>query len=144
MPADPVNPTSVDTAAMKTAPPSDEAVASIPLRHPGWKHILMVCKACEKRSKGPKKFGAKQLSKALSPALRQARLPKTRVVYTTCLGLCPKKAVAVATTAADGAVNSDRVAQVRRPTGGGGGALSAGGAPRGFSPCGGVTGRLPA
>ncbi|MEO5733428.1 MAG: hypothetical protein ABIN96_07805 [Rubrivivax sp.] len=67
---------------------------------PGWKQIVMVCKACEKRSKAPKKFGAKQLAKALSSALRQARQPKTRVVQTTCMGLCPKKAIAVSAVSA--------------------------------------------
>ena len=67
--------------------------------------MLMVCKACEKRSKGPKKLDAKQLARAVSPALRQARVPKTRIVFTTCMGLCPKKAIAVATAAPDGTVN---------------------------------------
>lgn len=76
----------------------------IQIRRAGWKHILMVCKSCEKRSKAPKKFGAKALAKSVSLALREARVPKTRVVYTTCMGLCPKKAIAVATPAADGSV----------------------------------------
>ncbi len=64
----------------------------------------MVCKACEKRSRAPKKFSAKVLAKSISPALREARVPKTRFVYTSCMGLCPKKAIAVATPAADGSV----------------------------------------
>ncbi len=67
--------------------------------------IAIVCKSCEKRSKGPKKFGAKKVARVLSQALRQARQPRTRIVQTGCMGLCPKKAVAVAAAASGGALN---------------------------------------
>lgn len=67
--------------------------AARPLR---WQAVLLVCKDCVDRGSGPKKSGA---AKALMPALRQAtrRGPvRTRVFPTGCLGLCPKRATAVA------------------------------------------------
>ena len=85
-----------------TPTPATDAILTL---RPGWKQIVMVCKACEKRSKGPKKFGARKVARALSSALRQARQPKTRIVQTTCLGLCPKQAVAVAAAAPAGAMH---------------------------------------
>lgn len=66
---------------------------------PGWKRIVLVCRACEKRSKGPKKIGAKDVGKALQRALRGAR---ARIVLTSCLGLCPKKAITVAADSSGG------------------------------------------
>ena len=72
---------------------------------PGWQHIVLVCRACEKRKKGPKAgFGAKDVAKALSAAMRAARVPKSRIVLTTCMGICPKRAVAVAAAAPEGRV----------------------------------------
>ena len=50
---------------------------------PGWKNVVLVCKACEKRRKAPKKLGARELAKALGRACRDARLPRARVVLTT-------------------------------------------------------------
>lgn len=85
-----------------TPTPATDAILTL---RPGWKQIVMVCKACEKRSKGPKKFGARKVARALSSALRQARQPKTRIVQTTCMGLCPKQAVAVAAVAPAGAMH---------------------------------------
>ncbi len=88
-------------------PTAAPATATDPIRSlsPGWQQIVMVCKACEKRSNGPKKFGAKKVARALLLALRQAGQPKTRTVQTSCLGLCPKRAVAVAACAPGGAVH---------------------------------------
>ena len=63
---------------------------------------IMVCKQCQKRSSGPKKLKAKDLQQPLKRALGDARL-RFRTVQTTCLGLCPKKAIAVAAVAAEGA-----------------------------------------
>lgn len=79
--------------------------SSIRVLRPGWKQIAMVCKSCERRGKAPKKFGAKQVGKALSRALRNARQPRTRIVQTGCLGLCPKKAIAVAAAAPGAALH---------------------------------------
>jgi predicted metal-binding protein len=69
---------------------------------PGWKSVVLVCKACEKRSKGPKKLSAKELAKALGRACRDAKVPRSRVVLTTCMGACPKKAFTVAAAAPSG------------------------------------------
>ncbi len=84
------------------AAPATDAVRTL---RPGWKQIVMVCKACEKRSKGPKKFGAKKVARALLPALRQAGQPRTHIVPTGCLRLCPKQAVAVAACAPGGGLH---------------------------------------
>jgi predicted metal-binding protein len=74
-----------------------------PLRA-GWKNVVLVCKACEKRRKAPKRLAAKALAKALRHACRDARLPRPRVVLTACMGACPKKAFTVATIRSGGVV----------------------------------------
>lgn len=84
--------------------PNTDTSGTVQVRRAGWEQILMICKACEKRSKAPKKFGAKRLAKTLSQALRAAKQPKTRVVYTSCMGLCPKQAIAVGAAGGDGPV----------------------------------------
>jgi predicted metal-binding protein len=89
---------------MMTIPKAASAIKAIDVLMPGWNQLVMICQACEKRSKAPKKFGAKKVAHALSSALRRARQPKTRIVQTTCMGLCPKRAVAVAAGAPDGTV----------------------------------------
>ena len=84
------------------------AVARIDVIHtltPGWKQLVMVCQACEKRRKAPKKFGANNVAHALSLALRSEHHPKTRIVRTTCMGLYPKRAVAVAAASPNGTVH---------------------------------------
>lgn len=78
-----------------------------PLR---WQAAVLVCKDCVDRGSGPKKSGS---AKALMPALRHAtkRGPvRTRVVATTCLGLCPKRATAVARL---GGTGTARIVAVR-------------------------------
>lgn len=58
--------------------------------------LVLVCKACGKRSSGPAKQGKpKKLADEFKIAGKAARL-KTRVVLTSCMGLCPKNATAVA------------------------------------------------
>ncbi len=73
------------------------------LRH-GWKSVVLVCKACEKRSKGPKKLTARQVAKDLGRACRDAALPRPRVLLTTCMGACPKKAITVVAAAPVGGI----------------------------------------
>ncbi len=81
------------------------AAASEPrLLRAGWMTVVMVCKACEKRSKGPKRLAAKGLAKELRRACRDARLNRPLVVLTSCMGACPKKAITVATLGAGGVV----------------------------------------
>ncbi|QHJ01014.1 hypothetical protein GT347_25315 [Xylophilus rhododendri] len=63
--------------------------------------MVLVCKACGKRSSGPKKFKPKHLAQEFKSEGREARM-KTRVVLTSCMGLCPKNAAAVAAIGPDG------------------------------------------
>ena len=56
---------------------------------------VLVCGECEERSDGPKKLAARDVRKALKHNLGEARF-KLRVVQSSCLGLCPKKAIALA------------------------------------------------
>lgn len=57
--------------------------------------LVMVCKACGKRSSGPSKAGKpKKIAGEFKEKGKSARL-KTRVVLTSCMGLCPKNATAV-------------------------------------------------
>ncbi len=82
-----------------------EAATSEPrLLRAGWKSVVLVCRACEKRSKGPKRLAAKGLAKELRRACRDAHVSRPRVVLTSCLGACPRKAITVATVGASGVV----------------------------------------
>ena len=67
---------------------------------------MLVCKACEKRSKGPKKIAAREVAKQLGRACRDAKVPRVRVVLTTCMSACPKKAFTVAAASSSGAITT--------------------------------------
>lgn len=69
---------------------------------PGWQAVLLVCRQCGKRSSGPKSLKAKEVVKLLRDAARAER-PRPRVLATGCLGLCPKKALAIARVGGPGA-----------------------------------------
>ena len=69
---------------------------------PGWNSVVLVCKACEKRSKGPKKITAKEVSRQLKKAAHEARVARPRIVMTGCMGACPKKAFTVAAASPGG------------------------------------------
>ena len=86
-----------------TEPAGAHPHAPVPLRA-GWKNVVLVCKACEKRNKGPKRMPAKELAKALRGACRDARVARPRIVLTSCMGACPKKAFTVAAAGVGGAV----------------------------------------
>ena len=60
--------------------------------------LVLVCKACGKRDSGPRGAKPKQVAQQLKRSAKDARL-KTRVVMTSCLGLCPKRATAVVAVA---------------------------------------------
>lgn len=62
---------------------------------PSWQSALLVCNACRKRGSGPRGVKTKAVVGEAKRLLRASR-PRARVVTTTCLGLCPKGAVAVA------------------------------------------------
>ena len=85
---------------------SDPSVKSPASLRPGWKSVVLVCKACEKRSKGPKKVTAREVARQLGRACRDAKVPRARVVLTTCMSACPKKAFTVAAAAADGRIET--------------------------------------
>ena len=92
----------MNTAAL--AMPAAERSGAPETLWPGWKSVVLVCKACEKRSKGPKKITAKEVARHLKKAAHEARVPRPRVVMTSCLGACPKKAFTVAAASPDGAI----------------------------------------
>lgn len=74
---------------------NQEEARSLPFRLDA---LVLVCKACGKRSSGPAKAGKpKKIAEEFKLASKAARL-KTRVVLTSCIGLCPKNATAVVVT----------------------------------------------
>lgn len=74
-----------------------------------WDTAILVCRACGKRSNGPKGMKPKALVSAIRHDAKALR-PRPRVVLTGCLGLCPKGAVAVALV---GASSPSRLIAVR-------------------------------
>jgi len=90
-----------DTAVAATPAPVTPGKEAPPFAKTRYTGAIMVCKQCQKRSSGPKKLNAKDLQQPLKRALGDARL-RFRTVQTSCLGLCPKKAIAVAAVTADG------------------------------------------
>lgn len=56
--------------------------------------LVMVCGDCQKRSSGPSKLKTKDAQKELKRGLVRAPM-RLRTVRCSCLGLCPKKAIAV-------------------------------------------------
>lgn len=84
-------------------PRSETPAAGTPRTlRPGWKSVVLVCKSCEKRSKGPKRLTAKGLAKDLRRACRDAGVARPRMVLTACMSACPKKAITVATVGPNG------------------------------------------
>ena len=71
---------------------AEDTSVFVPTRYAG---AVLVCEKCEKRDKGPKKLTTKALRSELRQALGGGRT-RLRIVQTSCLGLCPKKAIAVA------------------------------------------------
>jgi hypothetical protein len=62
---------------------------------PSWQTLILLCRDCSKRSKGPKGFSSKEAMAEVRLAVRAER-PRPRVVRCSCMGLCPKQAIAVA------------------------------------------------
>lgn len=71
-----------------------------------WEGVALVCRKCTRKLHGG--FGRKErqdLSKVLRETLKETgRRRALRVIEVDCLGLCPKKAVAVIGAAAPGHV----------------------------------------
>ncbi len=72
--------------------------AGVPARRPRFEAVYLVCKACGKRGNGATKLTPKRLATLVRREAKGSNV-RTRVVATTCLGLCPKKAVALARAA---------------------------------------------
>jgi predicted metal-binding protein len=87
----PITPPDASTAA--SAPSAAEAPS--PFVKAKFDALLLVCGRCAGRSSGPSKRKAKKLPGEFKKALGHER-PRFRIVESSCLGLCPKKATAVA------------------------------------------------
>jgi len=68
---------------------------------PSWQTVVLVCRDCSKRSKGPKGFSSKEAVAEAQAAVRAER-PRPRVLRSGCLGLCPKQSMALARVGAAG------------------------------------------
>ncbi len=76
------------------SPEHPSAAAGATIVKPRFAGVVLVCRECEKRSSGPSKLKAKDLQKEFKRSL--APLPvRLRIVQTGCLGMCPKKRIAV-------------------------------------------------
>ena len=62
--------------------------------------MVLVCRDCRKRRNGPADIKPKSLLKLVRHAARGS-CPKPRVVLTSCLGVCPRGATAVAAVSVD-------------------------------------------
>jgi predicted metal-binding protein len=62
---------------------------------PGWQGVVLVCGECERRKDGPGHLSAKHVRKLLKRELRGVK-PSLRIVETSCMGTCPKKALMLA------------------------------------------------
>ena len=60
--------------------------------------VVLICRECERRSSGPSKFTAKDVRKEFKRNAGDSSL-RMRIVECGCLGLCPKKAIAVVASA---------------------------------------------
>jgi predicted metal-binding protein len=70
------------------------------IQRPRWQAVLLVCKECGKRSNGPKHLKPKEVAALARRGSKHAKT-RTRVLMTTCMGLCPKSAIALAAAGAD-------------------------------------------
>jgi hypothetical protein len=68
---------------------------------PSWVSLVLVCKECRRRKNGPKHLKARALASSIKSEMK-TRAPQARIVLTTCLKLCPKRATSVAFIAALG------------------------------------------
>ncbi|RZI63804.1 MAG: hypothetical protein EOP80_21825 [Variovorax sp.] len=72
----------------------DKSTGCTPLVNVKFRGAVLVCGDCQHRGSGPKKLRARDVRKLLKHDLGSARF-KLRVVESSCLGLCPKKAMAL-------------------------------------------------
>jgi len=79
---------------------------------PSWQTVILVCRDCGKRSKGPKGFTSKEAVAEAQSAVRAER-PRPRVLRSSCLGLCPKQSMALARVGAAGGAQLVAAATLR-------------------------------
>jgi len=100
-----------ETAPPPAAPPGPASPAPVPpFVKPKFGGLLLVCSDCQRRSSGPTKHSAKEWRSELKKAVGH-QPTRWRIVESTCLGLCPRKATAIAAAVTGGPV---RLAEVRR------------------------------
>ena len=85
-PADPDGPVPIRPA---TSPVTPSAKPDVVIARPGWSAAILVCGKCLKGRDG------KAMRRGLKAAAK-SRAGKVRIVRTACLGVCPKRAVAMA------------------------------------------------
>ena len=76
-------------SSMSDASPDPDLLVPVVVKFAG---AVLVCGDCERRGSGPKKLRAKEVRKTLKRKLGNARF-RLRIVQSSCLGLCPKKAM---------------------------------------------------
>jgi predicted metal-binding protein len=62
---------------------------------PKWQAVYLICKQCGDRKNGPKRLKPKELVSSIRSHVRDER-PRPRILLSSCLGMCPKKSVAIA------------------------------------------------
>ncbi|MDM0074335.1 hypothetical protein QTH90_08085 [Variovorax sp. J2P1-59] len=77
----------------------DAETAGALLVRPKFGGVALVCGDCQKRSNGPSKLKAKDVRKLLKKELHNQPV-RLRIVQCSCLGICPRKALAVSAVAA--------------------------------------------
>jgi predicted metal-binding protein len=80
---------------MKRTDMNKEMGGPATIERPGWTSLLLICKDCRRRKNGPKHLKATTLAKDIKHQVKEI-MPGTRIILTTCLKLCPKKATSVA------------------------------------------------
>ena len=68
---------------------------NVELESPKWESVMLICKECGKRKNGPRDLKSKTLVKLARGQLKSEK-PRPRVISTSCMGVCPKHAIAVA------------------------------------------------
>ncbi|MGI4777657.1 MAG: hypothetical protein ACRYGA_05995 [Janthinobacterium lividum] len=84
-----------------TPSPADTDSLQPPFEKAKFDGLVLVCGVCQKRSNGPSTLTAKDVRRELKGALGKSRF-RLKIAQSSCLGLCPKKAIAVAAVSGDG------------------------------------------
>lgn len=79
----------------ETATSAEKVSLHPPFEKAKFDGLVLVCGECQKRSSGPSKLTAKDVRRELKSTLGKERF-RLRIAQSSCLGLCPKKSIAVA------------------------------------------------